>query len=469
MSRSEKTVKHCRLQGKCGGCRYLNLPYGEQLKKKKKDLGKLLSAYGTVEDVIGCDEPYYYRNKVHHAFTRDRSGNIISGPYEANSHWILKCDICFIEDRKSQEIMHTIRDLIKKFKIRTYDEDRGTGVLRRVLIRRGFETNEIMVVLVIGSDFLPYSKAFVNALIKEKPEITTVVLNYNSKKTSMILGEKETVLYGKGYIYDVLCGKRFRISSKSFYQVNSEQTRKLYDTAIELAALTKEDMVIDAYCGIGTIGICASDNAGKVIGVELNGDAVKDARINAAENKTDNIEFYNDDAGIFMQKMAKEGKKADVVFMDPPRSGSTVKFMASMIKMSPDRIVYISCEPTSLARDLKYLTTHGYKCEKIKPVDMFPNTVHVESCVLLSRKVVNNNEIEYMHVDYEPEDAEYLRGIRGSATYAEIKKWIKEQYNVSVSSLYIAQCKDACGFEKRQNFNTGAEGHKVPNEYSGRF
>ncbi len=331
------------------------------------------------------ENPYYYRNKVHHAFTRDRSGNIISGPYEANSHWVLNCENCFIEDKKSQEIIHEIRSLIKKFKIRTYDEDKNYGVLRHVLVRRGFETGEIMVGIVIGSDFFPYAKDFVRTLVKNKPEITTVVLNYNSKKTSMILGEKEKVLYGPGFIYDELCGKRFRISSRSFYQVNPVQTEKLYNTALDFAGLDPKDIVIDAYCGIGTIGICASDKAGKVIGAELNKNAVRDAKINAKENKAQNTEFYSEDAGAFMQKMAAKGRRADIVFMDPPRNGSTVKFMDSLIKMRPKRVVYISCEPTSLARDLKYLTSNGYKCERIKPVDMFPNTVHLETVCLLSK------------------------------------------------------------------------------------
>ncbi len=385
MAQNRKIVKSCRLQGKCGGCKYLNLPYDEQLKKKQLEIKKILGKYGEIEEIIGMNNPYYYRNKVHHAFTRDRSGNIISGPYEANSHWILNCENCFIEDKKSQEIIHEVRSLIKKFKIRTYDEDKSYGVLRRVLVRRGFETGEIMVVIVIGSDFLPYAKEFTMTLVKNKPEITTVVLNYNSKKTSMILGEKERVLYGPGYIYDVLCGKKFRISSKSFYQINPIQTEKLYKTAIDFACLGANDTVIDAYCGIGTIAICASDKAGKVIGAELNKNAVRDAKINAKENKAQNTEFYSEDAGVFMQKMAAKGRRADVVFMDPPRNGSTVKFMAALIKMNPKKIVYISCEPTSLARDLKYLTSNGYKCERIKPVDMFPNTVHVETVVLMSK------------------------------------------------------------------------------------
>lgn len=243
-----------------------------------------------------------------------------------------------------------------------------------------------MVVLVLGSPILPSKNNFVKALRKLHPEITTIVLNVNGQKTSMILGEKETVLYGKGYIEDELCGKTFRISSKSFYQVNPVQTEKLYGKAIELAGLTGKERVIDAYCGIGTIGLIASDKAKEVISVELNSDAVRDAIANAKRNGIKNVRFYNNDAGVFMRQMADAGESADVVFMDPPRSGSDEKFLSSVITLHPKKIVYVSCDPTTLARDLKYLTKHGYKARRVIPVDMFPATEHCENCVLLERK-----------------------------------------------------------------------------------
>ena len=242
-----------------------------------------------------------------------------------------------------------------------------------------------MVVLVLGSPILPSKNNFVKALLKEHPEITTIVINVNNRNTSMVLGDKEQVIYGKGYIEDVLCGKTFKISPKSFYQVNPVQTEKLYSTAIEYAGLTGKETILDAYCGIGTIGMIASDRAKRVIGVELNSDAVRDARVNAKINKIENIELYNKDAGEFMVQLAEQGEKIDVVFMDPPRAGSDEAFLSSVIKCNPERIVYVSCNPETLARDLKYLTKKGYKVKKMRGCDMFAHTNHVETVCLLSK------------------------------------------------------------------------------------
>ena len=311
---------------------------------------------------------------------------MISGIYQEGTHFIVPVDECLIEDQRADAIIRDIRGLLKSFKIKTYNEDTEYGLFRHVLIRTGYHSGQIMVVLVLGSPILPSKNNFVKALRKLHPEITTIVLNVNGQKTSMILGEKETVLYGKGYIEDELCGKTFRISSKSFYQVNPVQTEKLYSKAIELAGLTGKERVIDAYCGIGTIGLIASDKAKEVISVELNSDAVRDAIANAKRNGIKNVRFYNNDAGVFMRQMADAGESADVVFMDPPRSGSDEKFLSSVLTLHPKKIVYVSCDPTTLARDLKYLTKHGYKARRAIPVDMFPATEHCENCVLLERK-----------------------------------------------------------------------------------
>ena len=383
---SEEKVLSCAYAKKCGGCRYQGVPYEKQLAKKQKQVQELLGKYGKVQKIIGMKNPYFYRNKVHAVFDRDRKGNIISGIYEPRSHRVVSIDQCLIEDEKSQEIIRTIRDMLKSFKIKTYDEDTGYGLLRHVLVRRGFSTGEIMVVLVAASPIFPSKNNFVKALRKKYPQITTVVLNVNDKKTSMVLGERDIVLYGKGFIRDNLCGCSFRISPQSFYQVNPVQTEILYKTAIEYAGLGRKETVIDAYCGIGTIGLVAAGKAKNVIGVELNPDAVHDAKINARENKITNTRFYQGDAGEFMEKMAEEGERADVVFMDPPRTGSDKKFMSSVIKLAPSRIVYISCGPESLARDLEYFTEHGYTVRKIQPVDMFSFTDHCENVVLLRRK-----------------------------------------------------------------------------------
>lgn len=376
----------CAHDKKCGGCQYQNMPYQEQLKKKQKKEQKLLGKFGQVNPIIGMKNPYYYRNKVHAVFDRDRRGNIISGIYEANSHRVVPIEECLIEDKKSQEIIRTVRGMLKSFKIKTYDEDTGYGLLRHVLVRRGFTSGEVMVVLVTSSPVFPSKNNFVKALRKVHPEITTVVLNINDKKTSMILGEREIVLYGKGFIRDTLCGRTFRISPKSFYQVNPVQTEVLYGTAVKYAGLTGKERVIDAYCGIGTIGLVAAGHAKEVIGVELNPDAVRDARINARENKITNARFRQGDAGEFMEAMASAGEKADVVFMDPPRAGSDEKFLTSLLKLAPEKVVYISCNPESLARDLSFLTKKGYAVHKIQPVDMFCFCDHCETVVLLSGK-----------------------------------------------------------------------------------
>ena len=382
----EEKVTKCSVSKKGGSCQYQGVPYKEQLAAKQKRMKKLLGKFANVKPIIGMDDPFYYRNKVHAVFDRDKKGNIICGTYEAKTHKVVPIEECMIEDKISQEIIRTIRDMLKSFRIKTYDEDTGYGLLRHVLVRRGFSTDEIMVVLVIGSPIFPSKNNFVKALRKKYPQITTVVLNVNDKKTSMVLGERDIVIYGKGYIRDTLCGCTFRISPQSFYQVNPVQTEILYKTAIEYAGLGRKETVIDAYCGIGTIGLVAAKRAKNVIGVELNPDAVRDARINAKENKITNARFYQGDAGEFMENMAENGEHADVVFMDPPRTGSDKKFMSSVIKLNPSRIVYISCGPETLARDLEYLTKHGYDVRKIQPVDMFSFTDHCENICLLTKK-----------------------------------------------------------------------------------
>lgn len=385
-TKNNKNITTCPYAKKCGGCQYQGMDYAAQLKKKQKEMNKLLKDFGKPEPIIGMKDPLHYRNKVHAVFGRTRKGEIVSGTYEAGTHKIVNIDECMIEDEISQSIIRTIRGLLRSFKIRTYDEDTGYGLLRHVLVRRGFTTGQVMVVLVLSSPILPSKNNFVKALRKEHPEITTVVLNVNDKKTSMVLGERDVVLYGKGYIEDILCGCTFRISPQSFYQVNPVQTERLYQTAMDYAELTGKERVIDAYCGIGTIGMVAAKKVREVIGVELNRNAVKDARINAKLNQIKNIAFYEGDAGRFMVSMAEEGEKADVVFMDPPRSGSDEAFLSSVIRLAPKRIVYVSCGPDTLARDLKYLARNGYQVRKMQPVDMFGFTEHCEMVVQLVKK-----------------------------------------------------------------------------------
>lgn len=375
--------KRCPLYKKCGGCQIHNMDYEAQLDFKMKKVVRLLGRFHYVENIIGMDNPYHYRNKVQAAFGRDKQNRIISGVYQSSTHRIVPVDNCLIEDKKADEIIVTIRKLIKSFKLGTFDENKMVGFLRHVLVKRGFVSGEIMVVLVTGTEEFKSKRSFINALLERHPDITTIVQNINNKRTNLVLGEKMITLYGDGVIKENLCGYTFTISPKAFYQINPVQTEILYNKAMEFADIKKSDIVIDAYCGTGTIGIIASKYAGHVYGVELNKDAVRDAKKNAKLNNIENIDFVNADAGRYMVNIADEGLKADVVIMDPPRAGSDVKFLKSLVKLSPKKVVYISCNPETLARDLMFLSKNRYKIRKIQPVDMFPHTEHVECAALL--------------------------------------------------------------------------------------
>lgn len=380
-----KEIK-CPLYKKCGGCQIHNLNYAKQLELKMKKVVGLIGKFHHVEQIIGMDYPYHYRNKVQAAFGRGKNNEIISGVYQSSTHKIVPVDNCLIEDVKADEIIVTIRKLIKSFKLKPFDDNTFQGFIRHVLVKRGFSSGEIMVVLVTGNTPFKSKRSFINALLGKHPEITTIVQNINTKRTSLVLGDKSIVLYGNGTIREHLCGYTFTISPKAFYQINPTQTEILYNKAMEFADIQKSDIVIDAYCGTGTIGIIASKYAGKVLGIELNKDAVKDARLNAKINNVDNISFICADAGKYMVELAKNNQSADVVIMDPPRAGSDINFLKSLIKLSPRKVVYVSCNPETLARDILYLSKNKYKVRKIQPVDMFPHTEHVECVVLLSHK-----------------------------------------------------------------------------------
>lgn len=385
VGKENKNTNVCPYEKKCGSCSFQGVPYEEQLAVKQKELKKLLGGFGKVLPIIGMEEPFHYRNKVHAVFGRKRNGTIISGVYEAGTHKIVDIENCQIEDEISSKIIRDIHGLLPSFKIKTYDEDTDYGLFRHVLVRRGFQSGEVMVVLVLSSPILPSKNNFVKALRKLHPEITTIVINVNDRKTSMVLGNRNITVYGKGYIEDTLCGNVFRISPSSFYQVNPIQTEKLYGKAMEFAGLSGKERVIDAYSGIGTIGIVAAAHAAEVICVELNKEAVRDAVINAKRNQVKNISFYQKDAGEFLVEMAAQGERADVVFLDPPRSGSDEAFLSSVAIMSPKKVVYISCNPQTQARDLTYLTKKGYRVEKLQGVDMFPFTEKIETVCLLTK------------------------------------------------------------------------------------
>ncbi len=316
---------------------------------------------------------------------KDRSGKIITGFYKANTHDIVPIEKCYIEDERSTPILATIRQLMKEMRVEPYDEDKRTGVIRHILIRTSYRKKQIMVVLVTNVNSFPGQRNFVNALTSKHPEITTVVQNINKRDTNVILGNYENILFGKGFIEDTLMGLNYQISSKSFYQINPVQTEKLYSAAIEAADIDKDDIVFDAYTGIGTIALLAAKHAKHVIGVEIVYQAIRDAIRNAKHNGVANVDFHAADVADYLDQMALENQKIDVLFMDPPRKGADERFLESVLKIKPKKIIYISCEPETLARDIRILAGH-YKIVSVQPVDMFPQTHHVETVVALVLK-----------------------------------------------------------------------------------
>ena len=352
---------------------------------KQSQVEKLLAGICPVEPILGMDDPWHYRNKVHAVISTDfKTKQPVSGVYQRGTHRVVPVQGCLIEDPRADRIIRTIVGMIPRYKLRIYNENTHRGFLRHVMVRTGQITGQIMVILVATASEFPGGKAFVQELVQKHPEITTVVLNVNQKETSMVLGTRDYPLYGPGYMEDELCGKRFRISPQSFYQVNARQTEILYRTAISFAGLTGSETLLDAYCGTGTIGLCAADHVRKLIGVELNADAVRDAKINARLNQTANADFICEDAGRFMVRMARENLPLDVLIMDPPRSGSDERFLTSVLTCRPRTIVYVSCNPETLARDARFLVKGGYRAVKAVPVDMFPHTEHCECVMLLT-------------------------------------------------------------------------------------
>ena len=425
----------CKLRAKnCGGCPLLGLDYAEQLKQKEEKVRALVGKYGPVHPIRGMEQPYHYRNKVISTFAPGFGGKLTSGIYAANSHKVLPVESCLLQDEVLDKTMQAVRAAANACRYQPYDEDKGTGLVRHCLLRRGVATGQVMVVLVTA---------------QRGVTVTTVVQNVNSRKTSVVLGEAEKVLYGKGFILDTLCGKTYAISPRSFYQINHAQTEVLYGLAVEAAKLTGKEVVLDAYCGIGTIGLTAADHAKQVVGVELNRDAVQDAIGNARHNGVKNARFFAADATRWIGEAAAAGEKADVIFMDPPREGSTPEFLASVARMAPKRVVYVSCNPVTLARDLATLTKLGYKAEGFTPVDMFPHTEHIETVVLLSKGEVDSKKIR---VEFSLEDMD-MSEFQDGATYPQIKEYVLEHTGLKVSNLYISQIKRKCGIGVGKNYN----------------
>lgn len=414
-------VRKCPVQRACGACQLLSTPYDKQLVTKQHAMEQLFAPFITpsthIHSIAGMDEPYYYRNKVTspfapgkklndsqaHGSPRKKQGakkphhrtphttsrrDILCGMYATGTHRIIPTNECLIENAEAKRIILAIRSLMLRYGMEPYNEDTGTGFMRHAVVRVGHTTGEILVTLVTNGKTFTGSKNFCRELVKRIPAITTIVQNINTRQTNVILGEEENTLYGPGFILDSLCGLSFRISAHSFYQVNSTQTEVLYRRALEMARLTGTETLLDAYCGTGTIGLVAAKGlptpAAHVIGVDKVSSAIKDARENARHNGITNATFTTGDAGNFMRDYARRHESIDVVLMDPPRAGASEDFLRAACTLKPQRIVYISCNPTTQARDVRFLTSQGYHLDELQPVDMFPHTNHVENIVSLS-------------------------------------------------------------------------------------
>lgn len=436
---------------KCGGCPLLALPYREQLAKKQARLQELLGGFAPVKAVQGMAEPLHYRNKAIASFATQR-GKLVCGLYAEGTHRVLPGADCLLQEEILNKTLAAVLDAARACRWTAYDEDRGTGLLRHTVLRSSGD-GKVLVTLVTPGPDLPGSKNFCTALRKKAPWVVSIVQNINPTRSSAVLGSREKTLYGPGFVLDTLCGTQFAISSRSFYQVNRTQTEVLYKKALELAKLTGRETVIDAYCGIGTIGLCAAPLAKQVIGVERNPAAVKDAAANARRNKIANARFVCADATEWMAAAAGEGLRPDVVFLDPPRAGSTPECITAVNKMKPRRVVYVSCDPETLARDVAAFTRLGWRAAKFCPVDLFPQTKHVETVVLLSHKKPDS----YIHIDVEfgegegkiPVDKIVQRAEqykpKERVTYKRIKEYILEKYGFKVHTAYIAEVKKSLG------------------------
>lgn len=379
---------NCPAAKECGGCKYAGKTYKHSLAEKLERIKKLMPEDCRVNDIHACKDPFHYRNKVHSAFKKLRNGRIICGPYEEGSHRIVKVDQCLIENKTASAIIRDCADIAAKMKVSIYNEVSRTGELRRVLVRVAEKTGEVMVVIVTGTRFFRQKTAFVKELTKRHPEITTVLVNINQRHDSMILGSETKKVTGKGYITDILLGKKFRISPTSFYQVNRDQAEVLYSTAVRLAEFTGSESVIDAYCGTGTTTLTFAGFVDNITGVEINPEAVSDAVKNAKANNVKNAQFVCADAVEYMEELARSDEKIDCVILDPTRLGTDERFIKACEKLAPEKIVYISCNPDTLARDLKAFSRCGYKARVAEPVDMFPWTSSIETVVLLSKTTV---------------------------------------------------------------------------------
>ncbi len=455
ISPSPDRVKNaCPVFGRCGGCSFRHISYSAEVSAKALTVRDNIRRIGGIADfetdppICGKNRADRYRNKAQYP-VRLENGELKTGFFSQRSHRVNNCADCLLQPKIFEDIIKTAAEFIKAFKITVYDENLKKGLVRHICVRLAEKTDEIMVIAVVNGSALPHSEVLVEALKNTVGErLKSVVLNINREDTNVVLGKECKTLFGSGFITDEICGIRVRISPRSFYQVNREMAEKLYLKAAEYA---KPDgkTVLDLYCGTGTIGLTMAKRAKKIIGVEIVPEAVADAEINAAENGTQNAEFICADAAKAAAKLSKRGEKPDTVILDPPRKGCSEELLKiTANEFSPERIVYVSCDSATLARDLKILSELGYSLKKATPCDLFPRTAHVETVVQLVRKkpdTVLDVKIDLSELDVTPAETE--------ATYQEIKDYISEQYGVRVSSLYIAQVKEKHGLKERENYN----------------
>ena len=453
----------CPSARQCGGCQLQAVSYEEQKAFKEKKLRGHLERIGgfkelPMEPLIGMDEPYHYRNKAQFPVGRNKEGRIVTGFYAGRTHAIIENRDCALGIPQNKEVLDRVIAHMEKYNIAPYDEMTGKGLVRHIFVRYGFFTGELMVCLIINGQDLPHQKELVEKL-GEIPGMTSISLNINKKRNNVILGDKVKTIWGKEYITDKIGDISYEISPLSFFQVNPHQTWKLYSKALEYADLHGEETVWDLYCGIGTISLFLAQKAKFVRGVEIVPAAIEDARRNAHLNEIDNVEFFVGKAEeVLPREYEKNGVYADVIVVDPPRKGCDEMLLKTILKMQPKRVVYVSCDSATLARDLRFLCDNGYELKKVCGVDQFPQTVHVETVVLLSQQKPDDTiEIDLDLDELDATSAEL------KATYQEIKDYVLKESGLKVSSLYISQVKRKCGIEVGENYNLPkSENARVP-------
>lgn len=453
----------CPMARPCGGCQLQMMDYQEQLRFKQKKIEDNLRRIGgfeqiPMEPILGMEQPFRYRNKAQFPVGTDKEGNLVTGFYAGRTHDIINNRNCYLGVEENRQVLDVVLGWMEKYGVSAYDEKTGTGLVRHILIRYGFKTGEMMVCLVINGERVPKQEALVERL-REISGMTSITTSTNQERTNVIMGSKIRTLWGTPYISDYIGEVKYQISPLSFYQVNPVQTEKLYGTALEYAGLDGNETVWDLYCGIGTISLFLAQKAKKVYGVEIVPAAIEDARRNAELNGITNAEFFVGKAEEVLPEMYAKGEaRADVIVVDPPRKGCDAALLETVVKMQPERIVYVSCDSATLARDLKWLCAEGYELKRVRGVDMFPMTGHVETVVLLSKL----NAKQHIEVELNLDELD-LTAAESKATYEEIKEYVLEKHGLKVSSLYISQVKRKCGLDVGKNYNLSKKADaKVP-------